>query len=127
MRVKRELLGHLMEYGYIAEKTTSLLIILSFIVIILIIPAWPVTVINYIRNPAVYGLTSLGNSILTTVLIIASGFTAYLLPHFAPILKPHGFKEVRDKRLRLMYVSIISIILSITVLIYLLFGLTLIF
>ncbi len=127
MRIKRELIGHLMEYGYLAEKTTSILIALGFVLILMIIPAWPITIINYIRNPAIFGLTSLGNSILTTVLIISTGFIAYLLPHFTPLLRPHGFKEVRDRRMRIMYVTLVSVIMSITVLAYLLFALTLIF
>ena len=127
MRVKRELLAHLLEYGYLAEKATGVLIVIGFIVLLIVLPAWPVTVINYIRNPVVYGLTSLGNAILYTSLIIASGLTAYLLPHFAPLLKPHSFKEVKDRRTRILYLSITAIILSITVLVYFLFALTLIF
>lgn len=127
MRIKRELLAYLLEYEYLAEKIVKIIVVASFILLLIILPAWPVTIINYIRNPAIYGLTSLGNALLYTSLALASGLTAYLIPHFAPLMKPHGFRTMKDQRTRILYLSIISIILSITVLIYFLSALTLIF
>ncbi len=126
MRIKKELISHLIEYGYLIEKTTTLLIVIGFIVITIIIPAWPSTFINYMRNPTVYGLPSLGNALLTSILLIITGLTAYLIPHFTPLMKPHGFREIHDKRTRNLYLAIISVTLSVTILVYLLFALTLI-
>jgi len=125
LKIKREIVSHLIEYGYLAEKTTGTMLLIATILVIVIIPAWPTALINYIRSPAVYGLSSLGNSILITTLLIAAGFTAYLIPHFAPIMKPHGFREARDVRTKILYSTLIASIVSITILIYLIASLTL--
>ncbi|OYT40841.1 MAG: hypothetical protein B6U89_00835 [Desulfurococcales archaeon ex4484_58] len=126
MKVKRELISHLIDYGYIIEKTTTLLIIASFIIVLLTIPAWPTTISNYMKNPIRYGLPSLGLAILVSTLLLATGLTAFLLPYFEPILRPHGFRELRDKRMLTIYITLIAVTASITVLVYLLFSLTLI-
>ena len=125
MRVKKEHLSHLFEYGYINDKLVQVLNILISIIIAVIVPAWPITVVNYIRNPAVYGLTALGTSILMTIILLITGFTAFIIPHFTPSMKTGRFKELRDERTKMLYLSIISAILLIAVLTYLLFSLTL--
>ncbi|RLG80134.1 MAG: hypothetical protein DRO13_04470 [Thermoprotei archaeon] len=123
MKTKRELLGYLMEYEYITEKAANVAIAVCFLIVLLIIPNWPTTLVNYVENPATMELSELGNSILSTTLILATGLTAYLVPHFEPMLKPRSFRELRDKKTRDLYLAVIASVVSITVLAYFLLSL----
>lgn len=124
MKIKRERFANLIEYSYFVEKTTTLILLVVSIVVTIIIPAWPVTLVNYIENPNVAGQYSLGISILATTLILLSSIAAFLIPYFTPLLKTRSLKEIRDTRTRNLYLLLIATLLSIIIVVYLLAALT---
>lgn len=124
LKIKKERFANLVEYGYFIEKITVLILLVASIIILVIIPAWPITLINYIQNPSIAGQYSLGISILATTLILLSSIAAFLIPYFTPLLKTRSFKEIRDTRTRNLYLIVIATLLSITIIVYLLAALT---
>lgn len=124
MKVKRELMAHLFDYGYLTEKVVSILIILVSALVLIVVPAWPNTVLNYMESPDILGIYSLGHSILTTTLLVISSLAAYLVPHLSQSSRARGSKEARGSRTRSLYLSAASALLTVTTLIYLLFALT---
>lgn len=119
-RIKKELLGHLLEYGYVIEKMSTLILAMALLVLIIIIPNWYRTMLNYSINPQVYGIRYIGTSILIMVLMLINAFVAYLIPYFAPSLRPRGFRGIRDKRTLSIYLALIAILLSLSILSYVL-------
>ncbi len=124
-KIRKELLGSLLEYGYVIEKASAIILAIVLIIITIIVPDWYRAIYNYSVNPQAYGLRYLGSSILLTVLVLINAFIAYLIPYFAPMLKHRGYKTIRDKRTLTMYLMLTSVLASITILSYVLFTLQL--
>ncbi len=119
-RIKKELVGHLLEYDYLIEKASKIIIVLVTLLTIAIIPDWARTLYNYSMNPYAYGLQYIGLSILITVLVLVSASTAFVIPHLSPTFRPTGFRKTRDKRMLSIYLTLTSTILSIVILGYIL-------
>lgn len=119
-RIKKELLGHLLEYGYVIEKVSTLILAIVFLITIIVIPNWYRTFLNYSLNPQLYGVRYIGTSILITVLMLVNAFIAYLIPHFAPSLRPRGFRMLKDRRTLSIYLALIASLLSLSILSYVL-------
>lgn len=124
MKVKKERFANLLEYGFLIERASIVLLIVSSVVLAIIIPAWPVTIANYFENPNIAGQYSLGLSILATTLMLLSSIAAFLIPYFTPLLKTRSSKELRDVRTRNLYLLVTATLLSVTILVYLLAALT---
>ncbi len=119
-RIKKELVGHLLEYDYLIEKASKIIIVLVTLSTIAIIPDWARTLYNYSMNPYAYGLQYIGLSILVTVLVLMSASTAFVIPHLSPTFRPTGFRKTRDKRMLSIYLTLTSTLLSIVILGYIL-------
>ena len=119
-RIKKELVGHLLEYDYLIEKASKIIILLVTLSTIAIIPDWARTLYNYSMNPYAYGLQYIGLSILVTVLVLVSASTAFVIPHLSPTFRPTGFRKTRDKRMLSIYLTLTSTLLSIVILGYIL-------
>ncbi len=124
-RIKRELISHLLEYEYFIEKASGVLIAFVFILLIVILPNWPIALQNYIGNPSALTLRDIGISTMITMLILISAATAYFIPHFDPTLRPHGFRAVTDRRMLNIYLALIASLLGIAVISYLIYVLIL--
>ncbi len=119
-RIKKELVGHLLDYDYLIEKASKIIIVLVTLSTIAIIPDWTRTLYNYSMNPYAYGLQYIGLSILVTVLVLVSASTAFIIPHLSPTFRPTGFRKTRDKRMLSIYLTLTSTLLSIVILGYIL-------
>ncbi len=122
-KIRRELISHLLEYEYFIEKALSMIIGFVILALLIILPNWPLVLYEYIQSPSAFTLRNIGISMMITMLILTALFTAYLIPHFDPTLRPHGFRATRDKRMLNIYLALISSLLAITVLGYLLYTL----
>lgn len=122
-RLKKELVGHLLEFEYFIEKASNIIIAGTLLLLLIIIPGWIVTIQNYALNPT-YGLRGIGLSLLVSVLLGIGIFIAFLVPHFEPELRPHSFRVIKDRRMRTIYLVLISSLLSFIILIYILMGIT---
>uniref|UniRef100_A0A7C4HCY6 Uncharacterized protein n=1 Tax=Staphylothermus marinus TaxID=2280 RepID=A0A7C4HCY6_STAMA len=124
MKIKKERFANLIEYGYFTDKTISLLLIIVSLTLVIIIAAWPTTIIDYLENPSIAGQYSLGVSILTTTLILLSSIVAFLIPYFTPLFKTRSFREIRDTRTKNLYLFSTAALLSTAIIVYLLAALT---
>lgn len=122
-RRKKELVGHLLEFGYFIEKTGKVIIAGTLLLLLIVIPGWTVTIQNYALNP-MYGLRGIGLSLLVSILLGVGIFIAFLIPHFEPELRPRSFRVVKDRRMRSIYLALIGSLLSFIILVYLLMGIT---
>jgi uncharacterized membrane protein len=122
--IRKELVSHLMEYEYFIDKASSFIVALTVLVLIIIIPNWPATLSGYSTNPSPESLHEIGVSTLITALVLMAATIAYLIPHFEPTLRPHGFKTLRDKRMLNLYLAIIVGLLAVITITYIVYGLT---
>ncbi len=122
-RVRKELLSHLLEYEYFIEKASSFIIVLTLIILIIVIPNWTVSLTDYETSPTPTSLHEVGISMFITVLLLMAGLTAFLVPHFEPVFRPHGFRALKDKRMLNLYLALINGLLAVSVLVYLIYGL----
>ncbi|MCD6301754.1 MAG: hypothetical protein J7L82_06790 [Staphylothermus sp.] len=121
-RVRKELVGHLLEYDYLIDKASKIILGLVFLLTIIIIPDWTRTLYNYSINPYTYGIQYIGLSILITVLLLLAALTAFIIPHLSPTFRPTGFRRTRDERMLSIYLTLTSTLLSIVILGYILLG-----
>ncbi len=126
-RIRKELISHLLEYEYFIEKALSFIIALSLLIIVIVIPNWPVSLQAYGQNPTPTALHEVGISMFITMLLLMAGLTAYLVPHFEPVFRPHGFRALKDKRMLNLYLALINGLLAVSILIYLIYGLTILY
>lgn len=123
-RIRKELVSHLLEYEYFIEKASSLMVGFVLLLIVIVVPNWPITFKKYGAGPTSIALRDIGLSMFITMLLLMAGFTAILVPHFEPYLRPKGFRTLKDKRTLNMYLALITGLLSVVVLAYLIYAVT---
>ncbi len=115
-RIKREHLSYILEFDYVIEKSSKLVLALLGLVIIAIVPGWVRALTVYFEN---YGLTSIqviGVPLVVTVVMLLSLFIAFVIPHFEPTLQPKGFRSLKETGVARIYLTLIVGLLGLTIL-----------
>lgn len=115
-RIKREHLSYILEFDYVIEKSSKLVLALFGLMIIAIVPGWVRALTVYFEN---YGLTSIqviGVPLVITVVMLLSLFIAFVIPHFEPSLQPKGFKSLKETGVARIYLTLIVGLLGLTIL-----------
>ncbi len=115
-RIKREHLSYILEFDYVIEKSSKLVLALFGLIIIAIVPGWVRALTVYFEN---YGLTSIqviGVPLVVTVVMLLSLFIAFVIPHFEPTLQPKGFRSLKERGVARIYLTLIVGLLDLTIL-----------
>ncbi len=115
-RIKREHLSYILEFDYVIEKSSKLVLALFGLMIIAIVPGWVRALTVYFEN---YGLTSIqviGVPLVVTVVMLLSLFIAFVIPHFEPSLQPKGFRSLKETGVARIYLTLIVGLLGLTIL-----------
>ncbi len=115
-RIKREHLSYILEFDYVIEKSSKLVLALFGLMIIAIVPGWVRALTVYFEN---YGLTSIqviGAPLVVTVVMLLSLFIAFVIPHFEPSLQPKGFRSLKETGVARIYLTLIVGLLGLTIL-----------
>ncbi len=115
-RIKREHLSYILEFDYVIEKSSKLVLALFGLMIIAIVPGWVRALTVYFEN---YGLTSIqviGVPLVVTVVMLLSLFIAFVIPHFEPSLQPKGFRSLKETGVTRIYLTLIVGLLGLTIL-----------
>ncbi len=115
-RIKREHLSYILEFDYVIEKSSKLVLALFGLMIIAIVPGWVRALTVYFEN---YGLTSIqviGVPLVVTVVMLLSLFIAFVIPHFEPTLQPKGFRSLKETGVARIYLTLIVGLLGLTIL-----------
>jgi len=125
LKVKKELIARIVEYDVLTDKLQAIVSWIAVAVLIIVLAAWPTTIANYMVNPALYGIASIGSSLLFTVLALLTGYAAYILPRTATPVKSRSSKRVGQREKPKIVAACLSA--SLAVLTYLVFALTTLF
>jgi len=122
LKVKKELIARIVEYDILTDKLQAIVSWIAVAVLIIVLAAWPTTIVNYMVNPELYGVTSIGSSLLFTVLALLAGYAAYALPRTTTPAKSRSLKRVSHREKPKIVAACLSA--SLAVLAYLVFALT---
>ncbi len=115
-RIKREHLSYILEFDYVIEKSSKLVLALLGLVIIAIVPGWVRALTVYFENYGLTGIQVIGVPLVVTVVMLLSLFIAFVIPHFEPTLQPKGFRSLKETGVARIYLTLIVGLLGLTIL-----------